>query len=437
MGYRTGFADSYLDPLTVGQRFAALPGLFAGLCRLEALPHPTHGYRGARADLHGQQAMSVLRVTSPAGPAVKPAILLMRSPHAREWINGIAVVEAAHRLLENYRPGDPDPRVQTIVRLLDRVEFMIVPEGNPDGARYSFFDPGRRMWRKNLRPGTGDCKGVDCNRNYPTFFGGAGASPDACTEIYHGPRPLSEPESANIADLVGRNRNILFAIDSHSSGQALFRPQPTGGTHIGSLPVPVADDAIYRNLEGAMNARIATVAGTQYATGSTSNHAGTSDEYFFFAHNIFGFDLECGRDFQPPVADALVAAAEVVEAMLALGLCAAGETGLDIEALLARRAGLDVPAIPAPDIVSSPADSAETPLPPEKWRRYRVTVAPTAPERQVEEGLALLAEGFDVDEDVGAGISAIVSEEELDSLRRRGAQVSVESDIDLVPIEVK
>jgi hypothetical protein len=381
--------------------------------------------------------MNVLHVTSQAGPAVKPAVLLMRSPHAREWINGIAVVEAAHRLLENYRPGDPDPRVQTVVRLLDRVEFMIVPEGNPDGALYSFFDPGRRMWRKNLRPGSGGCKGVDCNRNYPAFFGEAGSSPDACTEIYHGPGPLSEPESANIADLVGRNRNILFAIDSHSSGQALFRPQPNGGTHIASLPVPAADDAIYRNLEGAMNARIAAVAGTQYATGSTSNHAGTSDEYFFFVHRLFGFDLECGLDFQPSVAEALTAADEVVEAMLALGLCAAGDTGLDIDALLARRAELDVPAVRAPDIVFAAADSVEPPLPSEQWRRYRVTIAASAPDRLVEEGLALLAQGFDVDEDIGSGISAIVSEEELDALRTKGMKVSVERDLEAVPIEVK
>lgn len=431
MAYRTGFADNYLDPLTIARGFTALPAAAPQLCRLETLPFLSHGYRGVRAEARGRHAMNVLHLTSPEGPAVKPAILVMRSHHAREWINGIAVFELAHRLIENYRPDDPDPRVQDIVRLLDRVEFLIVPDTNPDGSLFSFFDLGRRMWRKNLRPPQNNCSGVDCNRNYPTFFGETGSSPLPCTEIYHGPRPLSEPESANIADLVGRRRNIVFAIDSHSSGQALFRPGPNGGTHIAQLPVAAAQDAVYRNLEAAMNGRIATVAGAHYATGSTSNHAGTSDEDLFFAHGIFGFDLECGLDFQPPAADALIAATEVVEAALALAGCAAGDTGLDVAALIARRDSFPPPAVAPPDIPpDSPLDAEEAPLPPEKWRRFRVRIAPSAPERAVVEGLALLDEGFDVDEDLRGEIAAIVSEEELDMLRGRGKRVVVDGDIE-------
>ena len=89
--------------------------------------------------------------------------------------------------------------------------------------------------------------------------------------------------------MVGQHRNIVFAVDSHSSGQALFRPNPNGGTYISSLPVPLGDDAIYSRLEELMNAEIVKVAGVEYRTGTTSNHAGTSDEYFYFDHAIFGF----------------------------------------------------------------------------------------------------------------------------------------------------
>ena len=113
--------------------------------------------------------------------------------------------------------------------------------------------------------------------------------------------------------------NILAAIDCHSSGEKIFRPQPTGGTFISREPVSPDDHAIYLALETAMNAAIAAVTpGKTYATGTTSNHSGTFDEYMFFGHRIFGFELEIGQDFQPPIADALVSVQEAAAAMRAL-----------------------------------------------------------------------------------------------------------------------
>ena len=84
------------------------------------------------------------------------------------------------------------------------------------------------------------------------------------------------------------------------------------------------------HLESRMVDAIACVGGMRYSTGSTSNHAGTTDEYLFFDHHIFCFDLECGEEFQPPIAAAITAAQEVAAAVRSLGSCAAGETGLDI-----------------------------------------------------------------------------------------------------------
>ena len=119
--------------------------------------------------------MHLLRITAPNGAGPKPAVLLMRSHHAREWINALAIVETTRQLVENYRPADSDAMVQAVVRILDAVEILVVPESNPDGARLSFFDQGRRMWRKNLRPSVPPaCPGVDCNRNFPRYFGGEG-----------------------------------------------------------------------------------------------------------------------------------------------------------------------------------------------------------------------------------------------------------------------
>lgn len=281
MPLRDRFLKKFPNPLEVDSTFAALVGEHAHLCRLEQLPHLSHGYHGHRVEAHGRHPMHVLRITSPEGPAVKPAVLLMRSHHTREWINAIAVVETARQLLENYRPDDPDPRVRRVVSILDSTEVMIIPEGNPDGARLSFFDPGQRLWRKNLRPpGESSCHGVDCNRYYPRYWGDSGSSGQPCAETYRGPSALSEPDSMSIAQFTDQHRHIIFAIDSHSHGQAIFRPTKSGGRYIRTLPVPDEDELVYKNLETAMNRRIRRIQGIQYRTGTTSNHAGTSDEVY-------------------------------------------------------------------------------------------------------------------------------------------------------------
>lgn len=432
MTFRSRFVTKYLNPLEVEAEINALVEEFPDLCRLEALPFLSHGYEGERVEARGRHQMRVLRVTAPDSTTTKPAVLLMRSHHAREWINSLAIVEVARQLVENFKPGDTDARVQEITRMLERVEFLIVPESNPDGARLSFFDEGRRMWRKNLRPPEGDagCPGVDCNRNFPNFFGEAGSSGLQCAETYRGPSALSEPETANIAALVERERNIVFAVDSHSFGEAIFRPSLLGGQFVGPEPLSAEEDATYRHLEDRMNAGIVSVQGTQYETGSTSNHAGTTDEFLFFSHHVFGFDLECGRDFQPPVEEAVTAALEVAQAVKMLGLCAAGETGLDIAALLARRqqeppADDGTVAVPT---VAAKSWEVET-LPREEWRRFRVR-CDARPDIPVSEQFCVLAErGFDL---VGGArdrvFRIIASASDLESLAEMGYQPIVERD---------
>jgi hypothetical protein len=430
MAFRQRFVTSYLDPLAVETEFKSYPGKYPGLCTLEELPLATHGYTGVHTPAHGPRKMYLLRISSSNGPATKPAVLLMRSPHAREWINGIAVVEAALEFLENYRADDPDPLVQQIVTTLDSAEILIVPEGNPDGALYSFFDPGQLMWRKNLRPppSGGSCAGVDCNRNFSRYFGEAGSSSVQCSDVYHGPQAFSEPESANIANLVNGRRNIIFAIDSHSYGQAIYRPNPNGGTYISSLPVPLADHAIYTRLEQLMNERIQSVNGAVYSTGSTSNHAGTSDEYLFFEQNVFGFDLECGQDFQPPVEDALTASLEVAAATRALAWCASGHTDVNIQSLLDRRMALDA----RETISARPARKSWTPieLPPERWRRFICTCRPPGGRNVISYASDLQERAFDIASDdlIGPELELILSAEELVSLLREGAHIEVFKD---------
>lgn len=434
MAFRERFVSDYLDPLQTEAQISQIANAFPSLCRLETLPYLSHGYQGEKVEARGRHPIRVLHITSPNGVATKPAVLLMRSHHAREWINAMAAIETARQLVENYRPGDPDARVQSVVRMLDKVEFLIIAESNPDGARLSFFDTGRRMWRKNLRTpiAAGGCPGVDCNRNFPQYFGEAGSSAAPCAETYHGPQALSEPEAANIAEFVARQRNIIFAVDSHSHGQAIFRPSLTGGEYIPQEPVSVEDDATYRHLEDRMNAAIQTVQGVVYATGSTSNHAGTSDEFLFFVHRIFGFDLECGRDFQPPVAEAVLASLEVAEAVRALGLCATGETGLPIQELIARRENLPLDTIPSGDgLQPLAADTWEVEeLGKEKWRRFLLFCPPLSNRSASEQYADLVQKGFDISSRQGAKrFEIIASAADLSALVGLGYQPVVQRDL--------
>ena len=175
--------------------------------------------------------------------------------------------------------------------------------------------------------------------------------------------------------------------------------------------------------------------GIEYSTGSTSNHAGTSDEYFFFVHHIYGFDLECGSDFQPPVSDAIKSKDEVVQATRALGQCAAGMTGLDIASLLARRQSYDVARDARPNVVPLAADMAETappPTPPDARRRFKVRIEPRRPATLIPEGLALLEDGFDVDEDFHEGLLLIASARDLQLLVRKGYRPTVLDDVEAV-----
>jgi hypothetical protein len=430
MGFHNRFVTKYLNPLEVMAEVRSLVAKFPDLCRLEELPLQTHGYWGEKEEARGRQKMHVLRITSSKGPETKPAVLLMRSQHAREWVNSMAVVESACQLLENYRPDDSDSRVRTVVETLDQVEFMIVPEGNPDGALSSFFDQGRRMWRKNLRPpGAGGCPGVDCNRNFPRYWGEPGSSGDACTEIYRGPSPLSEPEAANISHLAENNRNIVFAIDSHSYGPALFRPNPRGGAYVTELPVSPDDDELYQRLESVMNRQIRLVQGIMYPTGSTSNHAGTTDEYLFFQHRIFAFDLECGQDFQPPIQDAIVAALEVAAATLALGWCATSQSGIDVKALMESRASVKAIAAGTEMVIppTVPRHKLEA-LSPEQVRRFSLRLRPKRPSAILQEALDLMERGYDVRRRPVGEIDVIASAVEIESLLREGYKPMVMKD---------
>jgi hypothetical protein len=315
----TGFVDDYLDAAEVAARISSLAAEFPALCQLTTLPHMTSGYDGSVASLLGPAAVQMLRITDDPADHSRPGFLLVCGTHAREWVNPLVAIEFAEQLLRNFDPGSADPEVAQVTRIVQEGDVFIVPVMNPDGLNFSRHDD--EDWRKNRRPNSNPaCPGVDLNRNYEVFFGEGGSSPSECSDGYHGPGPFSEPENRNIRFILEQHPNILIGVDSHSAGQEIFRPTAAGGVAVASLPVFPDDEAVYAELEAAAAAAIQDVSGVTYGTGTTSNHAGTSDEYMFFAHRVFAFDFECALEHRPPIAVGLVSVQEVAAAMRTLAL---------------------------------------------------------------------------------------------------------------------
>lgn len=312
----TGFVTGYLDAPGVAAAVSALAAAHPALCSLSTLPEPTLGYDGAFAPAAGPGALQLLRITTTPASRSKPGLLVIGGTHAREWMNPLIAVEFASQLLANYDPASADPGVQAINALVDGLDVLIVPVLNPDGLTYSIHDDAG--WRKNRRNSGGGCSGVDNNRNYEVYFGGAGSSGLPCDETYRGGFAFSEAENRNIRWVLEQFPNVLVGVDLHSYGQQVLRPNPAGGSFIASEPVAATDEAIYSGLETTLRSAIQSVNGNAYSLGSTSNHAGPSDEYMFFAHRVFGFNTECGDDFQPPWADAVPVIAEVTTGLRAL-----------------------------------------------------------------------------------------------------------------------
>lgn len=317
----SNIVDRYLDVEGIIQKYTTLQREFSNMSEIIDLPNKTSGYDGSKVNLRGPSAVKLFHIdTNRSKP--KPGLLLITGTHAREWVPPLAGIVFVEHLLRSVNSNSTSQPIQEAKKILDGVELLIVPAMNPDGINYSHHD--NVGWRKNRNPSNPNrnCRGVDNNRNYSTHWGEAGSSPDQCNDSFKGVSALSEPENKNIDHILKAHRNIITAVDCHSFGEDIFRPQPTGGAFITSQPVTQEDQATYLRLESSMNSAISSITpGKSYDTGTTNNHAGTSDDYFYFAHHVFGFCVECVSDeFQPPITTAITTAKEVSAALRALAI---------------------------------------------------------------------------------------------------------------------
>lgn len=85
----------------------------------------------------------------------KPVIFMDGGMHAREWVSQASVMYLLHRMIED---------TVTSIELLNNVDWIIIPNLNPDGYNWAFTQD--RMWRKNRNALNSTCLGVDLNRNF-------------------------------------------------------------------------------------------------------------------------------------------------------------------------------------------------------------------------------------------------------------------------------
>ena len=142
---------------------------------------------------------------------LKPAMLYTGTVHAREWIGNELAVSFIDYILSNY---SSNPKV---LKTLTKNTLYIVPCLNPDGFEYSRSHFS--FWRKNRRDNGDGTFGVDLNRNFSI---GYQKSKDTASNVYSGPHPFSEPETAAMKAFVDSKDNITLALDYHSQGNVFF-----------------------------------------------------------------------------------------------------------------------------------------------------------------------------------------------------------------------
>ncbi|XP_015591347.1 carboxypeptidase B [Cephus cinctus] len=221
-----------------------------------------------------------------------PAILIDAGIHAREWAAPVTSLYVINELVEN-----PD--------LYANVDWYIIPTLNPDGYEYTFTT--YRLWRKTRSVTAGStCLGVDGNRNFELQWMLTGASSSPCSDTYAGKAPFSEVETQALRNFVLANKDsIKLYLTYHSYGNYILYPWG----YTSDLP---DDEPELRSLAEAADDAIASLYGTRYTIGSSTNvlyaAAGGSDDWVKGIGGVelsytielpgggwFGFDLPASR----------------------------------------------------------------------------------------------------------------------------------------------
>jgi murein tripeptide amidase MpaA len=367
---------AYLNDIEIESALQNLAAGYPNSTELIDCPNVTH--EGRRSH--------VLRVGTMRGAAAD-GVLLLGGVHAREWVPPDALVFLAADLLEAHEIGTGlvyDGKrfsASEVRQVLGSLDLFIYPCVNPDGRHFSQTnDP---LWRKNRRPNPSNesCVGVDINRNFDFLWdhvtkfapnSGVSSSEDPCNrQVYRGPSPISEPETKNVVWLLDTYPQIRWHVDVHSAVPVILhswgsdQDQTAESTQtflnsafdsVRGLPddaaygeyITQADLDVVKTLSNRMSEAVKAVRGDGYPVGQAFGlypTSGASDDYAFSRHfadpsktKVYGFTVECGRDFQPVWTEAEEVIREVSAGLLAFCLEASTMTARSTPSSVDRHA---------------------------------------------------------------------------------------------------
>ncbi len=304
---RRGFAPQVLE---VGQPFAlkqaadGVPGGYPDLAQVEAqLAQAEAGYPelarvvdltalyGLPPTSEGRHIRALKLSDHVALEEDEPAALFVGGHHAREVVTPLIALHLIETWLALYGT-DPE-----ITALLDGQELWVVPVWNPDGYEYVFQVDN--LWRKNRRVFTLGV-GVDLNRNYPQGWD-APCSGDTspASSTYKGPAAASEAETRTLLAFAD-DRRFARTLDLHSAGREVLWGYKC-------LVHPFADFLQSEAVE------LSLAAGYGGAERPPSAE-GEEFELGFAQHGAHAFLIETALEFQPPYAEALAEAEQLLPA---------------------------------------------------------------------------------------------------------------------------
>ncbi len=203
-----------------------------------------------------------------------PAVLYIGGCHAIEFIGVEQCAAVAARI------------VHERAELLEKVCVWFFPVMNPDG-HYRVRDLIRRRRIPLVKT---NARRVDLNRNFPVGFhaphkGGIMAGSHRKIINYHGPRPISEPESQALEKLVGLAKPAA-ALALHSFGESLRFP-----------PCHTTEKTPDHELLAAVAADMVSFQKSPYKVGAESEMYltyGDISDWLYFDKDVLPFLLEIG-----------------------------------------------------------------------------------------------------------------------------------------------
>jgi hypothetical protein len=181
----------------------------------------------------GQEILMAKVSDRPGVDEAEPEVFVNARMHAREHITTEQALVLLEWLTDGYATSS---RIRAIV---DTTEVFVVPDLNPDGARFDLRGQRYKGWRKNRQPDRG-ARGTDINRNFGYRWGCCrGSDPWPSSNLYRGPRRFSAPEARAVRALVER-RHFVAALSLHSyGGQVLWPYGYTTTDRPGDMPASV------------------------------------------------------------------------------------------------------------------------------------------------------------------------------------------------------